>query len=81
VPGYEELPKERVRFPHIPSVDAVHVEEGLDLGDSEDEGADASDYDLDEAPDEAEARVDVHLLLPEEPLVELLPLQLSEALI
>jgi hypothetical protein len=53
VPGYEELPKERVRLPHIPSVDAVHVEEGLDLGDAKDKGADAPYHDLDEAPDEA----------------------------
>ena len=69
VPGYEKLSKERVRLPHISSMNAVHVEEGLDLGDAEDEGADATDYDLDEAPDEAKTRVDVHLFLPEEPFV------------
>ena len=65
MPGYEELPEERVRLPNIPPVDAVYVEEGLDLRDAEDEGADAPDHNLDEAPDDAEARVDVHLLLPE----------------
>ncbi len=81
VPGHEELPEERVRLPHFPPVNAVHVKEGLYLGDAEDEGTDAADNNLDEAPNEAEASVDVHLLLPEEPLVELFPLQLREALV
>ena len=53
VTGYEELPEERVRLPHIAPVDAVHVEEGLDLRDAEHEGADTPDHDLDEAPDDA----------------------------
>ena len=80
VRGHEELSEERMWLPHSPMF-AFHIEEVLNLLYSEDECGYRSNSNLDEAPYDTESSVHVHLLLSEEPLVQLFLLRFREALV